>query len=124
MKITIDTIPHDSHRYPTVGDYVFDNDRINIVVSDMQNPDYEFLVAIHELIEAWLVRKRGISEERITTFDMQFERARVDGDLSEPGDEPDAPYHNEHCIATGVERILCAAVGIPWKEYDETVGNL
>ena len=103
---------------------MFDKERINIVVSDMKNPDYEFLVAVHELIEAWLVRKRGISEERITEFDIAFEKARPEDDLSEPGDEPDAPYQNEHCIATGVERILCAAMGIPWKEYDETVGNL
>lgn len=124
MRVTITTIPHETHRYPTVGDYWFDRDDVHIVVSDMNNPDYELLVAVHELVEAWLTRKRRISEERITEFDIQFEAKRPENDVSEPGDEPDAPYRDEHCIATGIERMLCGLMGISWKQYDDTVGNL
>lgn len=119
MRVVIDTIPHAAQRYDTIGDYSPDSmGGLHIKVSDLGNPDYEFLVAIHELAEAWLCRKRGISDDEITGFDVAFESARLSGDTSEPGDDPSAPYENEHCIATAVERLMCAALGIKWADYE------
>lgn len=95
-----------------------------ITVSDMGNDDYEFLVAIHEMIEAKLCEKAGISDEAITAFDVKFESERKAGDVSEPGDEPTAPYARQHCIATAVERLMCAELGISWFDYEAAVNRL
>lgn len=125
MRYIIDTIPHANQRYPTVGDYWTDLDGTkHIVVSDMQNDDYAFLIMLHELIEQKLCEYRGISEEDITQFDEAFEEMREEGNVDEPGDALEAPYYNEHNLATGIERIVCAELGIPWKIYNDTVENL
>jgi hypothetical protein len=71
-QTTIKVIPHSLQRYNTVGDYVKDENGITITVSKMR-PHYEFLVAIHELIEAYLVQAKGIKIEDIDAFDKRFE---------------------------------------------------
>jgi hypothetical protein len=125
LSIIIQTIEHSAQRYETVGDwYSSKNGADYISISAMQNVDYEFLVAIHELIEAHLCRKRGISEEAITEFDKQFEEARVEGNIDEPGDSPLAPYQKEHQFATKIERQLAEELGVNWEEYDRTVNSL
>jgi len=128
MRIVIQTIPHENQRYPTVGDWVFTNDPIadtlHVAVSEMGNQDYEFLVGIHEQIEAFLCRKAGISEEAVTAFDKEFERNRVEGNTTEPGNDPDAPYYREHQFATSVENMLAHALRIDWDEYDKMVNSL
>lgn len=125
MHIVIKTIPHEKHRYETCGDYFWDSDgTIQIRVSAMGNEDYEFLVALHELVEAHLCKKRGITDEVITRFDEGFEAVRPADDVSEPGDDPSAPYQNEHCFATAVERMACAALGVKWAEYEKAVLGL
>lgn len=128
MKIIIQTIPNSSQRYPTVGDYWKDEDGTDhIVVSDMGNDDYAFLVAIHELTEMYLCQKRGIKEEDITAFDIKFEEERNDdkhGPEEEPGYAPDAPYKNEHFFAESIERLIAGQLGVDWKTYDKTVNEL
>lgn len=125
MKINMVTIPHKDHRYETVGDWeILPDGSINIEVSDMGNEDYAFLVAIHESIEVWLCRKRGISEESVNAFDVEYESKRKSGDESEPGDSPLAPYRKEHFFATSIERLICAELGVDWDEYSKTVMSL
>jgi len=125
MKIQLRTIPHLSQRYETVGDWeIAPNGDILISVSDMGNEDYSFLVAIHEAIEVWLCRKRGISQEAVDDFDIAYEKKRSEGDVSEPGDHPDAPYRKEHQFATRIERLLAEELGVDWEHYDSTVVNL
>lgn len=126
LRTKIKTISHDKHRYDTVGDY-----RINgrtgyreILVSEMDNEDYEFLVAVHELIEEYLTRKRGIKEEDITKFDMYYEDARQEGDITEPGNSPLAPYFKEHQFATIIEKQIADELGVDWEEYDKVVCSL
>lgn len=134
MIIHIATIPHVVQRYPTVGDYWEEKDpreilppTIEIRVSEMFNEDYNFLVALHELVEQHLVRKRGIPIEDIDAFDVQFEKSRAAGlvrDDAEPGDDPRAPYRREHQFATQIEKLMAEALGVDWKEYDAAVMSL
>ena len=64
MEIHIKTIPHDTQRYPTVGDYWTSSAGVEEVrVSEMPDWRYEALVAVHELIEMILTKHRGIAEE-------------------------------------------------------------
>ena len=125
MKIVIKAIPHDKQRYDTVGDYWVDGDGTRqIRVSQMVDPRYELLVALHELIEQELCLQRGISEEEITAFDKAFEAARNEWDNEEPGDNEKAPYRKEHFFATSIERLLAAEFGVDWAEYDDAVMSL
>lgn len=124
MKIEIETIPHASQRYETCGDYFLDGDVRRFRISDMGNEDFEFLVRIHEQIEEHLTRRRGITEESITAFDIEYESKRQSGDFSEPGDNTNAPYFREHQLATQIERKLASELGVDWDMYNTTVENL
>jgi hypothetical protein len=126
MKINIETIPHANQRYPTVGDYWDDPDGVvQVRVSDMKDWRYEALVAVHELVEMFLTKARGIDEAVISDFDISFEKSRVEGMVSgEPGDHEHAPYRREHFFATNLERLLAAELGVDWFHYDRDVEAL
>lgn len=124
--ITIKSIPSQLQRYTTAGDYSDDRFGTNIRVSIMKNEDYEFLVALHELVEQYLCRKRGVSEKKITAFDVMFEKEREAGKWTdeEPGDDPRAPYRKEHFFATNIERQMAHELGIDWEKYDKLVSEM
>ena len=126
LRMHIETIPHESQRYRTVGDYWCDESGIEqIRVSEMMDWRYEVLVAVHEIIEMALTRQRGIPEEGITEFDVKFEQNKDQGLVSgEPGDNINAPYRKEHFFATNVERLVAAELGVDWFEYDRYVDAL
>ena len=125
LTIEIKTIPHIHHRYNTLGDY-FGHDRARfIAITEMGNPWAEFLVAYHELTEQALCLKRGISEEAITAFDIDFENKRLSGSVTgEPGDCRDAPYYREHQEATMAEKKMCNNLGMDWDAYCAFLENL
>src|SRR5690348_18295820 len=137
MKIQIETIPHATHRYPTVGDWywrtsnVFDGvekigetTTLHIKVSEELPEKEALLVALHELIEVTLCKDRGITEKQVDEFDMEFEKNRPEGDESEPGDHPEAPYRKEHFFATNVERLMASELGVDWVEYENHINGL
>ncbi len=127
MNIEMKSIPHDQHRYETVGDYWQDGDVLRFRVSEMGNEDYHFLVMIHEMIEEHMTRRRGIKEPDIKAFDEMYEAEREEGkhsDADEPGFDSRAPYQQEHTIATAVEMMLAGHMGIDWGEYNKTVMSL
>lgn len=112
--VIIDVIPQDKQRYPTVGDWQWCNGILVMHISDMENKDYEFMVVIHEMIEAWLCRKRGITQEMVDAWDNGEGK-----DLEDPGSDERAPYHKEHMLALQIERALCDEMGLNWEEYEE-----
>lgn len=124
-EICIKIIPHNEQRYETVGDYWKDENGIwQIRVSQTKSDAVSLLVALHELVEFILVDWSCISEEEITKFDIEFERKRKRGNNDEPGFDTNAPYKNEHAIATAVELIMCAKMNIPWKDYEKIINSL
>lgn len=125
MKITIETIPHEQQRYPTVGDWQYDESgNLTIRVSQLSDWRREALIAVHELVEVILCKGVGLSQEAVDAFDIAFEKKRAPDDDSEPGDNPNAPYRRQHCFATAVERMLCAELGVSWEEYEEELSSL
>jgi hypothetical protein len=120
INIAIRTIPHHEQRYDTVGDWQYNSSfgHLTIYISDLNNWRYELLVGVHELVEALLCSHANISQEIVDKFDLNYT-----GD-NEPGDDPHAPYTGPHCIATGIERILAAVMGVTWSKYEETLDNL
>ena len=123
-KIVIDIVDHKGQRYDTVGDWFFTDDTLFVKTSRLGNdPDNEkaLAVAVHEVVEVLLCRSRGITQKQVDRFDMAWEKSGSLEGLTEPGDDPSAPYHFEHGFATSVERLLIAAMGISWKEYEYSI---
>lgn len=141
MKIIIETIPHDQQRYPTVGDWFVTQEPkfienqdgfgtrepsgteeiLHIKVSKMQDWRHEVLVGLHELVECVICRRDGVSQEEVDKFDMDFEANRHPDSIAEPGDSPNAPYFKQHGIASGVERVVGAELGVDWNQYADEV---
>lgn len=133
MKIVIESIPHASQRYPTCGDWFIDAEgTLQIKVSEEMGADSCFLVAVHEWIECYLAMRRGVTVQEVDDFDVAYEKAHREGgtlegkrlDESEPGYDPKCPVFKEHGLATGIETILCAEMGIPWSVHNSTVEAL
>jgi hypothetical protein len=122
VKIIIETIPNNAQNYNTCGNYRVNTDgSIYVTVSEMKE-EYEWFVIIHELVEIFLCKMQGVNFSSIDEFDLTFEAKRKNGlypDEDEPGDALNAPYRNQHCIATSIERMLCGMLGISWSEYEK-----
>lgn len=126
-KISIEFIPHDSQRYKTAGDWVVTEEEIKISVSDSGNPNYNYLVAGHELDEVWFALKNGITQEEVDKFDEKYEADRSSGKYTsdqEPGDDPDCPVKWEHQVATVIERTKAILLGVDWQKYEYDLSTL
>lgn len=128
MKTLIKTIPHSEQRYDTCGNYQkLHNGATLIEVSDTGDADYNFLIALHELVEQYLVEREGIDDEAITRFDIRFEFERKQGlhaATDEPGDSELSPYRRQHFVATNIERIIAGVLGVDWSKYEKAVSSL
>ena len=99
--ITIKFIPASKQRYDTAGDYWVDKRGvIQVRISKFRAQRDEILVLIHELTEMLLCLEHGVSFKAIDRFDMAF---KGDG---EPGDNPKAPYRQQHRFAMRIEKLL------------------
>lgn len=118
-------IPHENQRYTgTVGDYWDAGMLTEVRISELGDARMEFCVMIHELIEEFLCKQRGIPEPTIKAFDEEFERNRKPGDLSEPGFDAKSPYLLEHAFAEKIEMEVARELGLDWNEYTERVNAL
>jgi hypothetical protein len=125
MNVRISVIPHKAQPYPTCGYWGYDTDgTLVITVSGMDNWKYEMLVAAHELVEALLCKRDRVSCKSVDKFDIAYEKRRPSLCTDEPGDEPSAPYCRQHCLATGVERIMAALLWVSWKKYEAKINSL
>lgn len=117
MNILISTIPHSKQRYDTVGDWYFDrsDNTLVIKVSDTKDIRMNFLIAIHEMVEAVLCKWEGVTQKQVDKWD----KSHLDSD--DPGSIAGCPYWNQHFIATIVESTLCLIIGISWNYYEETI---
>jgi hypothetical protein len=125
-EVLIRMIPHSQHRYSTVGDYYeVEGGKWVIEVSELGDARYEFLVVIHELVEWFLLWRRGVKEEDVTAFDIWWEEAKKGNVQSdEPGNDIRAPYYQEHQIATLVEKMVALQLGVDWEEYCKAMDKL
>ena len=125
MNIIIKSIPHKQHRYPTCGDWFFEPDgTLVILVSEEMDEKSQQLVALHELAEVLMCKANGVTQKEVDEFDMNYEANRKPDDESEPGDSAIAPYNKQHSIATAIERMTCAQMGIAWADHEAQVSKL
>lgn len=105
--ITLKSVDPVSMRYVTTGDWEWlPNGELKCSVAEYGNPDGEFLVNLHEMVEAWLCRKAGIREDEVSAFHIS---------------NPEAPHHKQNQTATDVEKIVCEAMSIDWEAHKEWV---
>ena len=113
-NVKIRVIPHNKQRYDTVGDWQIKKGRLVISISSMGDWRYEMLVAVHELVEALICNKRGITGEAVDEYDM--------GNMSsDPGLSPDAPYHEEHMFALIVENMLARELCVDKEKLEQAI---
>jgi hypothetical protein len=133
LRINIRTKPIWKMRYQDVGDYywitspVKEENTLKIVVTEMENPDYEFLVALHELIESYLVLRKGITIEEIDEYDKRFEQEQKEGKRpknAEAGEQKDCPYRKEHIFAKKIEKMVAKYLKVNFKEYEKFIDYL
>jgi hypothetical protein len=128
--IQIDTIPHGDQRYPTWADWEMleASNRLMVAVSQVGDWRYEYLAAIHELLEATVCRHMGITQGDVDAFDVDYENRRMAGKIraacgckitDDPGSDVHAPYRQAHKYAESVEYGLARLLNVDAKEYDD-----
>ncbi len=107
-RIIIETIPAEKQRYDTLGDWRYnENGDLIITVSDYSVLEPSgFLIALHELVEVALCRRRGVSQDAVDNFDMAF------AGEGEPGDDPGSPYRREHRFSMMIEHLVAHEMGV------------
>ena len=120
MRIEVKTVDPSAMRYPTAGDWEWLPDgALMLTVPEYGGNDVSvLLVAIHEMIEAYLCKRDGITDEQVTQFDIDNPL------LEEPGDDLAAPYHKQHVIAMAIEKECATATRTDWKAHDNWVFNV
>ena len=128
MKILIQTIPHSCQRYDTIGDWQFittgkfpgltPEPGLAVHLSEMSDERYEFLVALHEMVEAYLCKHAGISSKEVDAWDMLYQGE------GEPGDALGCPYNRQHRVASAIEELVALHLDIDWKAYEKEVEDL
>jgi hypothetical protein len=112
-RIIIETVTNAEHRPPyntetgMAGDWYVATDGVLMikVSGDVLSPE-GFLFALHELVESYLCIHRGVREEAVSAFDAKF------AGEGEPGDQPAAPYREEHRFAMLIEHLMAHELGI------------
>lgn len=113
-RIIIEAVPAaemrlEAYRSDGFGDWYVDPEngdiRIKVAGADVWDEEELFLIALHELVEARLCFKAGVTQGAVDVFDAKFE-----GD-GEPGDDPAAPYRVQHRHAMLIEHMMAMALG-------------
>jgi len=112
-RIDIRFIPQSEMRpeAPGIGDWFWEGETLHVRAVTGQGVETSFLVALHEMVEAVLCNKHGVSEAAVDAFDAQFE-LEEHGEDDEPGDDPRAPYRAEHRQAMLIEMLMANFLGL------------
>jgi hypothetical protein len=115
----LETIVADRMRYPTLGDWIPVSGEAEWIIQVAEMPrEYAFLLALHELVEAYYCYRQGIPEEIVTHWDVHHPHT------DDPGSLPGCPYGEAHLAASLVERLAAQVLGIDWDRYDDYLTDL
>src|SRR5258705_8885586 len=84
-SVTVHVVPHSEQRYETSGDWVWKDGGLVVTVSDLGDDRFNVLVAAHEVTEALLARRDGVTEQQVDTWDLSHP------DAAEPGEVEGCP---------------------------------
>jgi hypothetical protein len=125
MNIIIKTIPPTEMREGVDGAdwYVDAAGDLQVRICPMSDPRMEMALKLHEAFEAILCLHDGVTVKQVDEFDRQYDLDHPDETDCEAGDDPEAPYAKQHSLATAVERIYTAHVGLNWRLYDDELNE-
>lgn len=103
--------------YDTSGYWAWEGDTLCVAITPQQTQEASFLLAMHEVVEAFLCKQADIPDDIVTEFDKEYESRRKRGDNSEPGDHAKSPYRKQHQAAERIERLLCREMHIDFSDY-------
>jgi hypothetical protein len=118
MNVSIQMVPPGEMRYQTVGDWQVKGNVLTITVAKSGDSRSDMLVAIHELVEAFVFLQHGGKESAVDAFDKNWKGEFY---FDEAGDDPEAPYYNEHVLATIIERLIAHELPILWDYHEQNV---
>lgn len=101
-----------AYREKGCGDWSVDDNgdiRIQVAGDSVWQDEEGFLVALHEVIEARLCAKAGVTQEMVDDFDAAYEIERdagLHGPNDEPGSDHRAPYRRQHNNAMVIESLV------------------
>ena len=125
MNINIRTVPNEEIKLRkgfTGCDWWWDGDLLTVMVASELPWEEAMVLAMHETSEAIICKKTGITHEMVDAYDRDFKDNNA-VDVA-AGDYPDAPYKIPHHFATAIERIMCGAMNVDWKPYDDRLSAL
>jgi hypothetical protein len=118
-SVTVRVVPYSEMRYATSGDWQVGHDGALVVtVADLGDERFNLLVAAHEVTEALLARRAGVTEQQVDEWDL----AHLDAE--EPGEVAGCPYFTQHARASEVERLLAELMGVDWDAYSASFESL
>lgn len=117
MDMIIKLIPESQQRQCVSGcDWFWSPEgNLHVRVSPLGDWRLETLLALHETVEAVMCKNAGVTQAQVDKFDLEFDKTH--GDDIGAGDDPAAPYHRQHVLATAIESILAIELGVNWKDY-------
>jgi len=119
-KIHINIIAHNLQEYDTAGNYAELNNKWAMWITELPDWKYEACLLIHELVEMCLTKAHNVDWKLIDAFDINGEGK----DHPDPGTLKSAPYHNEHMLATQLEKRFAKMLGVDWNEYNRVLDSL
>lgn len=108
----------DKIRHKNVGDWTYEDFKILALTADTGNDDSNLLILFHELLEARLCQKHGITNEVVDAFDKHNQGE------DEPGDLPGCPYRPHHQAAMKLEELAALLLGVDWKAHEKRIAKL
>jgi|SRR5579863_1212770 len=124
FSVNIQVIPHEQQRYPTLGDFWWDEyGNLQIRISDLGDWRMNMGVAYHEFMESMFMKYNNISEPEQFTFDNwwedQYNKGLVTDGSDEPGfsKDPKNCYRDEHNIADYLEHAFITRLGVDINKY-------
>jgi hypothetical protein len=128
LSINFKVIPHKEQRYETFGDYWWDESGVlQARISDIGDDDMHFAGFLHEVFEAYSTNKKGVKEPDIMAFDEMFNKETDEGLHKiddEPGEDPRAPYKEDHLFANVLEKLAGIFLKVDEQEYQRRVTKL
>lgn len=112
-RIIIEALPPDkmrleAYRETGCGDWFWDREgnlHIQVAGPDVWDHEDSFLIALHEMVEARLCFKSGVTQGAVDSFDATFTGG------GEPGEHKDAPYRKQHRAAGMIEHLFAIFLG-------------
>jgi hypothetical protein len=137
IKVNIESRKFKDMPYPSL-DYYYENSdgSVDLGAAEELSEKAQFLVLMHAMIEYYLCKFNGITEPEIAKWDLEIEELVKLGELSDETDPGyavisdgegagiQAPYRDQHHLATAVEGLLLPSMQYSEAEYIKEMETL